>query len=173
MYIQLLALDVDGVLTDGHLTYTSEGEELKAFNTLDGLGLTALRQTGVQLAIITGRRSAIVERRAKELHIDHLHMGCGNKTQALMEICQEQGLDLKRVAYMGDDLNDLGPLSHVGLALAPANACDEAKALASYITTKVGGQGAVRQAVEYILQAEGKWEAIVDSYRNEVYEIGQ
>lgn len=105
MYIQLLVLDVDGVLTDGHLTYTSEGEELKAFNTLDGLGLTALRQTGVQLAIITGRRSAIVERRAKELHIDHLHMGCGNKTQALMDICQELDLDLKRVAYMGDDPN--------------------------------------------------------------------
>lgn len=90
-----------------------------------------------------------------------------------MDICQELDLDLKRVAYMGDDLNDLGPLSHVGLAIAPANACDEAKSLASYITTKAGGQGAVRQAVEYILQAEGKWEAIVDSYRNEVYEIGQ
>lgn len=173
MNIQLLALDVDGVLTDGGLIYGSQGQELKAFNSLDGLGLTAFRQVGGKLAIITGRQSALVEKRAKELRVDCLSMACKNKTLALQEICEHLHIPLDAVAYMGDDLNDLGPLGCVGLALAPANACDDVKLLAHYVTQKCGGHGAVREAVEYILKRENKWDAVLDSYRNETYQVGQ
>lgn len=173
MDIQLLALDVDGVLTDGKLIYGSDGQELKAFNSLDGLGLTAFRQTGGKLAIITGRQSALVEKRAKELRVDCLSMACKNKTQALKDICERLQIPLEAVAYMGDDLNDLGPLQLAGLALAPANACDDVKLLAHYVTQRPGGHGAVREVVEYILKRENKWDAVLDSYRNETYQVGQ
>lgn len=173
MNIQLLALDVDGVLTDGKLIYGSDGQELKAFNSLDGLGLTAFRQTGGKLAIITGRQSVLVERRAKELRVDCLSMACKNKTQALKDICEHLQIPLEAVAYMGDDLNDLGPLQLAGLALAPANACDDVKLLAHYVTQRPGGHGAVREVVEYILKRENKWDAVLDSYRNETYQVGQ
>ena len=173
MDIQLLALDVDGVLTDGGLHYSSTGEEMKVFNTLDGLGITALRNSGIAVAIITGRASQIVARRAQELRVDHLHMGCRNKTQALLDICQEKGISLAQVAYMGDDLNDLGPLSKVGLPLAPANACADVKERARFVTQRPGGQGAVREAVEYILKAQNRWDKVLASYENESYEVGQ
>ena len=173
MNIQWIVLDVDGVLSDGSLVYTSTGEELKSFSVKDGLGLTAARKSGIKLAIITARVSPMVERRAKELHFDALFMGHANKTEALRSLCAEHQIDLKTIAYMGDDLNDLGALQLVGLPMAPNNAVPEIKQLAKFISTVNGGQGAVREAVEYILKNQGLWETVVADYVREAHAHGQ
>ena len=173
MNIQWIVLDVDGVLSDGSLVYTSTGEELKSFSVKDGLGLTAARKSGIKLAIITARVSPMVERRAKELHFDALLMGHANKTEALRALCAEYQIDLKTIAYMGDDLNDLGALQLVGLPMAPNNAVPEVKQLAKFISTVNGGQGAVREAVEYILKNQGLWETVVADYAREIHAHGQ
>ena len=173
MNIQWIVLDVDGVLSDGSLVYTSTGEELKSFSVKDGLGLTAARKSGIKLAIITARVSPMVERRAKELHFDALFMGHANKTEALRSLCAEHQIDLKTIAYMGDDLNDLGALQLVGLPMAPNNAVPEIKQLAKFISTVNGGQGAVREAVEYILKNQGLWETVVADYAREAHAHGQ
>lgn len=173
MNIQWIVLDVDGVLSDGSLVYTSTGEELKSFSVKDGLGLTAARKSGIKLAIITARVSPMVERRAKELHFDALLMGHANKTEALRSLCAEHQIDLKTIAYMGDDLNDLGALQLVGLPMAPNNAVSEVKQLAKFISTVNGGQGAVREAVEYILKNQGLWETVVADYAREIHAHGQ
>lgn len=173
MNIQWIVLDVDGVLSDGSLVYTSSGEELKSFSVKDGLGLTAARKSGIKLAIITARISPMVERRAKELHFDELLMGHANKTEALRTLCAEHEIDLATIAYMGDDLNDLGALQIVGLPMAPNNAVPEVKQLAKFISTVNGGQGAVREAVEYILKNQGLWETVVADYAREAHAHGQ
>ena len=173
MNIQWIVLDVDGVLSDGSLVYTSSGEELKSFSVKDGLGLTAARKSGIKLGIITARISPMVERRAKELHFDVLLMGHANKTEALRALCAECQIDLKTIAYMGDDLNDLGALQLVGLPMAPNNAVPEVKQLAKFISTVNGGQGAVREAVEYILKNQGLWETVVADYVREAHAHGQ
>ena len=173
MNIQWIVLDVDGVLSDGSLVYTSTGEELKSFSVKDGLGLTAARKSGIKLGIITARVSPMVERRAKELHFDALLMGHANKTEALRSLCAEHQIDLKTIAYMGDDLNDLGALQLVGLPMAPNNAVPEVKQLAKFISTVNGGQGAVREAVEYILKNQGLWETVVADYVREAHAHGQ
>ena len=173
MNIQWIVLDVDGVLSDGSLVYTSTGEELKSFSVKDGLGLTTARKSGIKLAIITARVSPMVERRAKELHFDALLMGHANKTEALRSLCAEHQIDLKTIAYMGDDLNDLGALQLVGLPMAPNNAVPEVKQLAKFISTVNGGQGAVREAVEYILKNQGLWETVVADYAREAHAHGQ
>ena len=173
MNIQWIVLDVDGVLSDGSLVYTSTGEELKSFSVKDGLGLTTARKSGIKLAIITARVSPMVERRAKELHFDALLMGHANKTEALRSLCAEHQIDLKTIAYMGDDLNDLGALQLVGLPMAPNNAVPEVKQLAKFISTVNGGQGAVREAVEYILKNQGLWETVVADYAREIHAHGQ
>lgn len=173
MNIQWIVLDVDGVLSDGSLVYTSTGEELKSFSVKDGLGLTAARKSGIKLGIITARISPMVERRAKELHFDALLMGHANKTEALRALCAEYQIDLKTIAYMGDDLNDLGALQLVGLPMAPNNAVPEVKQLAKFISTVNGGQGAVREAVEYILKNQGLWETVVADYAREIHAHGQ
>ena len=173
MNIQWIVLDVDGVLSDGTLVYTSTGEELKFFSVKDGLGLTAARKSGIKLGIITARISPMVERRAKELHFDALLMGHANKTEALRALCAEHQIDLKTIAYMGDDLNDLGALQLVGLPMAPNNAVSEVKQLAKFISTVNGGQGAVREAVEYILKTQGLWETVVADYAREAHAHGQ
>lgn len=173
MNIQWIVIDVDGVLSDGSLVYTSTGEELKSFSVKDGLGLTAARKSGIKLGIITARISPMVERRAKELHFDALLMGHANKTEALRALCAEYQIDLKTIAYMGDDLNDLGALQLVGLPMAPNNAVPEVKQLAKFISTVNGGQGAVREAVEYILKNQGLWETVVADYAREIHAHGQ
>ncbi len=173
MKISWLVLDVDGVLTNGKLIYTSSGEEIKSFNVKDGLGLAAARQSGVKLAIITARTSPMVERRAKELHFDALQMGSGNKAQSLQRLCEERGVSLDEVAYMGDDLNDLGALSIVGLSLAPGNAVPEVKSRVDFVTTAIGGAGAVREAVEFILKKQDLWDNVIQSYLQESYIKGQ
>ena len=173
MGIRCLALDVDGVLTTGEIVYTSSGEEIKAFHAKDGLGLALAHRMRLQTAIITGRISPMVERRAKELRISHVQMGSHNKSAGLQELLYTLELEAHEVAYMGDDLNDLGIMSKVGLAMTPQDGVPEIKEVAHYICRAKGGEGAVREAVEYILKQEGLWEDVVRSYREESYQAGQ
>lgn len=173
MGIRCLVLDVDGVLTKGEITYTSSGEELKTFHAKDGMGLAIAHAMGLQTAIITGRTSSIVERRAKELKISHVQMGSHNKSAGLQVVLDILQVEPQEVAYMGDDLNDLGVMSRVGLAMTPQDGVPEIKGIAHYICQANGGEGAVREAVEYILKREGLWEEAVRKYREETYQAGQ
>ena len=173
MGIRCLVLDVDGVLTKGEITYTSSGEELKTFHAKDGMGLAIAHAMGLQTAIITGRTSPIVERRAKELKISHVQMGSHNKSAGLQVVLDTLQVAPQEVAYMGDDLNDLGVMSRIGLAMTPQVGVAEIKDIAHYICQANGGEGAVREAVEYILKREGLWEEAVRKYREESYQAGQ
>ena len=152
--IKLLALDVDGVLTDGSLNIGAEGELFKAFNARDGLGLSCLLRSGVRVAIITGRKSAIIHRRAEELGITELYEGIKDKRKILADLAAAGGLGQDEIAYMGDDLNDLPALLYAGLACAPADAAPEVIAASSFVAVNNGGRGAVREAAELILKAQ-------------------
>ena len=173
MNIKWIILDVDGVLTDGKLIYTSASEEIKEFSARDGLGLAAAHKAGISLGIITARTSPMVERRAKELKFDALLMGHANKTEALHSLCKRYSIALEHIAYMGDDLNDIGALSLVGLPMAPHNAVPEVKNLAQFVSEHDGGSGAVRDAVEYILKTQNMWDSIVKDYAVEAHNHGQ
>jgi 3-deoxy-D-manno-octulosonate 8-phosphate phosphatase (KDO 8-P phosphatase) len=162
--VQLLALDVDGVMTDGRIYYGNSGEEIKAFNIKDGLGIKLLQQAGVKVAIITGRESAIVARRAKELGIDDVVQGREDKRTALLELCQRHGLDASDCAYMGDDLPDLGAIVAAGLGMTVADACTAVTDAADWSSRYNGGAGAVREACEFILTAKGKWSALESGF---------
>lgn len=156
--IRLLALDVDGILTDGRIVYGNNGEELKAFNIKDGLGIKLLQQAGVNVAIITGRQSAIVARRAGELGIEHVIQGREDKREALEELCRLCELAPNDCAYMGDDLPDLGAINHCGLGMTVADASAEVREAALWQSQRCGGDGAVREACEFILRARGAWD---------------
>lgn len=162
--IQLLLLDVDGVLTDGSIVYGNSGAELKAFSIKDGFGIRLLRETGVEVGIITARRSEAVERRAQDLKLAHLYQGVGNKIEAFVEILAAQKLAPQQVAYMGDDWLDLPLLSRVGLAVTVADAVAEVKAIAHYVTRQDGGRGAVRELCELIIEAKGQREELLARY---------
>lgn len=162
--IRLLALDVDGVLSDGRVIYASDGSELKAFNIKDGLGVKLLQRAGVTVAIITGRRSEVVGRRAGELGITHLLEGREDKLTALRELCQHLGLDLAECAYMGDDLPDLGAIRAAGLGLTVADAVAEVREAADWCSAAVGGAGAVREACEWLLRQRGEWTATLAEF---------
>lgn len=153
--VRLLALDVDGVLTDGRIYYGNDGEELKAFNIKDGLGIKLLQSAGVEVAIITGRQSNIVARRARELGIDRVVQGREDKRDALLELCRERELQLQDCAYMGDDLPDLGAINSAGLGMTVADASAAVSRAADWRSSFNGGCGAVREACEYILSARG------------------
>lgn len=162
--IKLLLLDVDGVLTDGNLLYTSDGEESKIFNTQDGFGLRILQDAGVDVGVITARKSAMVTRRGEELRMRYLYQGAPNKLIAFQEIVKSSGLKPFEIAYMGDDWLDLVLLNRVGLAISPANGVDEVKDVAHFITEKPGGEGAVREVCNLILHAKGLYESILQKY---------
>lgn len=158
--ITLLALDVDGVLTDGRIYYGNDGEELKAFNIKDGLGIKMLQRAGITVAIITGRQSNIVNRRASELGISDIIQGREDKRSALIELCERAGKTLDECGYMGDDLPDLSAIVSAGLGLTVADASDTVINVADWQSTLPGGQGAVREACEFILNARGELAAI-------------
>ena len=158
--IRLLALDVDGVLTDGRITYSNHGEELKSFNIRDGLGIKLLQRAGVTVAIITGRSSEIVSRRATELGIEHVVQGREDKRVALEELCATLGLSLDECAYMGDDLPDLGAVRAARLGLTVADGADAVRAAADWCSSLPGGAGAVREACEALLRARDQWQAL-------------
>ena len=164
--IKLLALDVDGVLTDGSIYISPAGEVFKGFNAKDGMGISCALRSGLQIAVITGRQSPIVERRCEELGITLLQQGVKDKRLALQQMAQELGLVREEIAYMGDDLNDIPAFKASGLNFVPADASMEVLAVADIITKASGGRGAVREAITMILAAQDKWNVIVNSYLN-------
>lgn len=154
--VKLLLLDVDGVLTDGTITYTHDGGESKGFNTQDGLGLRILQDAGVEVGLITARTSEAVTRRARDLKLKYVFQGTGNKNDVYEEILAQSGLRPLQTAYMGDDWLDLQLLARVGFAAAPANAVPEVRQRVHYVTTKSGGHGAVREICDLVLDARGE-----------------
>ncbi len=163
-HIKLLALDVDGVLTDGCLYFTDDGQEQKAFNTLDGHGIKMLQSAGVQVAIITGRRTNLVAKRASDLGIEHLYQGREDKLIALQELCLQAGLEIEQTAYMGDDLPDLAAIRAAGLGMTVCSAHYFVRAHADWTSELAGGEGAVREACDFILRAQGKLEPMLQAY---------
>jgi len=166
--IELLVLDVDGVLTGGGIVYGDTGLELKVFHVRDGTGLKIWNQAGKRSAIITGRTSRVVDIRAGELGIHQVIQGADNKLAAYRQVLESAGLSPRQVCFVGDDLPDLPPLRHCGLAVAVADACPEARQAAHYVTRAGGGQGAVREAIELILRGQGSWQKVVQRYREEM-----
>jgi len=164
--IQLLLLDVDGVLTDGNLLYSGNGEESKAFNTQDGFGLRLLGEAGVAVGVITARKSEVVARRATELKMHYIYQGIANKNDAFKEVMKASGLKPYQIAYMGDDWLDLVLLQQVGLAIAPANGVREVKEIAHFVTERPGGAGAVRDACDLIIEAKNLAMELLQKYKN-------
>ncbi|NND44779.1 MAG: HAD-IIIA family hydrolase [Xanthomonadales bacterium] len=161
--IRLLALDVDGVLTDGRIYFDSEGRELKAFYTRDGLGLKALQRCGVRLAIITGRESPMVTQRARELDIEFVYQNASDKLSAYQELLRESGLEESEVCYAGDDWIDLPVLQRCGLAITVPAADEVVRERAHWVTKREGGEGAVREICDLILEAQGKTGHLLES----------
>jgi 3-deoxy-D-manno-octulosonate 8-phosphate phosphatase (KDO 8-P phosphatase) len=158
--VRLLLCDVDGVLTDGSVFITSDGE-FKQFSIQDGLGLILWRKCGFKTGWISARPSPITTRRAEELHIDFLSQEGVSKTVAAENILAQTGLNWEQVCYVGDDVVDLCLLKRAGVAVAPANAIEEVKAIAHYVTQARGGHGAVREIITMILKAQGKWTELI------------
>jgi len=164
--IRLLALDVDGVLTDGRLYFDSQGNEIKAFFTADGLGLKALQRFGVTLAIITGRVSPMVTDRAASLGIEHVYQGQEDKLSAFLELLEATGVAEEQVCYAGDDWIDMPVLQRAGLAITVPAADRAVREVAHYVTRREGGMGAVREICQLILDAQGHTPALLESFRN-------
>ena len=162
--IELLVLDVDGVLTDGQIILSGDGSEAKRFGLLDGHGIRMWQRAGLKVALLSGRESAATQRRAEQLEISYVLQGCYYKRPALEGLLGDTGVAPERVAYIGDDLPDIPPMRLVGFAVAVANAVDEVKALADYVTIQPGGQGAVRETIEYILKTSGRWQPLMERY---------
>jgi len=163
--IKLILLDVDGVLTDGRLYYGNNGEELKAFDIQDGLGIKLLQKAGIDVGIITGRSSKLLTRRTEELGIELVVQGREDKLNALNEILEGRAIELEEIAFVGDDLPDLAVIRRVGLGITPANGNHIVASQALWQTKKGGGQGAVREVAELILNAQGKLEALLAPYQ--------
>lgn len=152
--IRLIAFDVDGVMTDGSLFFGDDGQEYKAFNSLDGHGLKMLKASGVELAIITGRTSRVVELRARNLGITHIHQGSENKLATYHELLAQLGLTAEATAFMGDDVVDLPVMRRCGLSISVPDAPALVKQYAHFVTQRGGGRGAVREACELIMSAQ-------------------
>lgn len=163
-HIKLLILDVDGVLTDRKIYFSDSGGEYKAFNSLDGFGIKMLQSTGVQVGIITARFSSIVKRRMDELGVSQVYQGQQDKRQAFHEMMETLNLTAQQVAYLGDDLPDLPLILQSGLGMAVADAAPYVRLHADYLTQAAGGQGAVREVCELIMQAQGTLAQVCDQY---------
>ena len=162
--VQLLLLDVDGVLTDGTITYGPDGVETKSFNIKDGLGIRLLKKAGVETGLITARTSAAVTRRAQDLALVHVYQGVKNKVAVFAQLSNELKLPPEAVAYMGDDWLDLPLLTKVGFAATVADAAYEVRQLVHYVTGRPGGKGAVREVCDLILEAKGLQQALLARY---------
>lgn len=163
-HIKMLVLDVDGVLTDGSLYLTDAGEEMKAFNSKDGHGIKLCMRAGIEVAIITGRTSPALEHRTRELGITRVTQNAKDKRTALLELAQSSGIEPEQMAYMGDDVVDLPAMSLCGVSLAPADAMDLVRERADFVTTRGGGRGAVREAIEIILKRLGLYAQVMERY---------
>ena len=162
--IRAVICDVDGVLTDGSIYLGSDGQELKAFNAWDGAGIKYLLRSGIEVALLTGRHSEVVDRRAAELGIEHVRQGAKLKGPACDELLADLGIGEAEACYIGDDLVDIPVLRRVGYAVAVADARPEVRAIADYVTEAPGGRGAVRELAERLLKAQGRWPDIVRRY---------
>jgi len=162
--IKMLALDVDGVLTDGALVINADGSESKSFNSLDGHGIRMWQRAGLKVALISGRASVPTELRAEQLQIEYVFQDCHYKLPVLEQIAGQLGLLPENIAFVGDDLTDMPVIRYVGFGVAVANAVDEVKQCADYVTTRPGGSGAVREVIEYILKNSGMWQELMKRY---------
>ena len=162
--IELILSDVDGVMTDGRLVYDNQGIETKRFHVRDGMGVRLWQKAGHRFGIITLRSSQIVRSRAAELDLEIVRQGAGDKLATLYSILDEVGVKAERTCYIGDDLPDLPVIRKVGLGVAVADACEEVRSSARYVTQTPGGLGAVRETVEMILKAQMRWEDLIRAY---------
>lgn len=162
--IKLLILDCDGVLTDGRIIMLPDGDETKAFDVKDGHAMVMAQRAGLRIAIISGRKSSVVQARAKELGVAHLHEMAWVKTEPYEAILAEEGLSDDEVCYVGDDVVDIPLLRRAGLAVSVADAVEEAKQYSHFVTTRAGGRGAVREVIEIILKAQNKWDEALARY---------
>ncbi len=162
--IRLLILDIDGVMTDGRIILDNEGNEFKAFHVRDGHGIKMLIRAGFQVAIISGRQSKVVERRARELGITDVYQKCHSKTAALDHLSRKYGIADSEVAYVGDDIVDIPILRRVGLPIVVGDATEETKKFAAMITKRPGGRGGVREVCDFLLGAKGLWESLTEEY---------
>lgn len=162
--ICLVLMDCDGVLTDGQIILLPDGEEIKNFNVLDGQGITLAKKAGLKVGIISGRRSKVLSRRAKEGNYDFLFDKVKDKLLIYKALLEETKLTDSQVAFIGDDLGDLSIMRRVGLAIAVKTAVKEIKAVAHLVTKRKGGKGAVREAIEFILKAQGRWEEVIGKF---------
>ncbi|HXU40122.1 MAG TPA: HAD family hydrolase [Blastocatellia bacterium] len=162
--IRLLILDCDGVLTDGRIIMLPGGDETKAFDVKDGHAMVMAQRAGLPIAIISGRKSSVVQARAKELGVAHLHEMAWVKTEPYDKVLAEEGLSDEEVCYVGDDVVDIPLLRRAGLAVAVADAVEEAKQYSHFVTKRAGGRGAVREVIEIILKAQDKWAEALARY---------
>ena len=165
--IKILVLDVDGTLTDGKIYVDDKDNSFKAFNVKDGFALVNWLKLGGEVAILTGKKSNIVKRRAKELGIKYIIQGSKNKKQDLKNLLKELNITFENVAYMGDDLNDLGVMKSVGFSACPKDSVQEVLEITNFISSKNGGDGAVREFLEHIMKKNGMWKKILEKYSNE------
>ena len=165
MSIVLVVLDVDGTMTDSHITYSEQGDEIKSFNVKDGLAIASWRKLGKQVAIITGRSSSIVARRAKELHIEHFYQGIDNKKEVLESLLEKLDLTMENVAAIGDDLNDLQMLKAAEVSFVPRDASAYVDKVATVVLTRKGGDGAVREMIEHLILKEGLEEKYLELWQ--------
>jgi 3-deoxy-D-manno-octulosonate 8-phosphate phosphatase (KDO 8-P phosphatase) len=162
--IRLIVSDIDGVWTDGKIIYVGDRSEIKEFNVRDGLGVKLAQKVGIRVALLTSRRSPALERRAHELGITEVRQGAANKVEELHSIAQTFGVELDQIAYIGDDLPDLGPMARAAISAAPADAAPEVLAAATWKLSANGGRGAFRELVERLLRERGDWEAILKEF---------
>ncbi|MCK5256479.1 MAG: HAD-IIIA family hydrolase [Deltaproteobacteria bacterium] len=163
--IKLLILDVDGVLTDGKIIYNDRGEEIKAFDVKDGHGIKLLMRSGMEIALITGRKSEVVLHRARDLGIEQVYQKVTNKMEVYEKILNDKKLEDENVGFVGDDLVDIPVLKRVGFSAAVLDAVSEVKEIADYIASKKGGGGAVREICELLLKAQNKWKGVTERYQ--------
>lgn len=162
--IEMLVMDVDGVLTDGTLVINGDGTESKSFNSLDGHGIRMWQRIGLKVALISGRASEPTKLRAEQLQIEYVFQDCHNKLPVFKELLDQVGLSPDKVAYIGDDLTDLPVIRHAGFGVTVANAVHEVKKYADYVTSCPGGSGAVREVIEYILKESNRWQQLMARY---------
>jgi len=162
--IRMILLDVDGVFTDGKLYLGNGGEELRAFYVRDGLAIRMGQAAGLTFGIVSGRDSELVERRARELEIEQIHQGIHAKGECLDRIAAESGLNAAQICFVGDDLIDVPALRRAGLAVCPSDGCEETRKFAHYICKNKGGHGAIREVVDLILHASGRWETAMKRF---------
>lgn len=163
--IKVLLLDVDGVLTPGHVYIGPDGNEMQIFSVYDGYGIKLWRRAGFKVGFVSGRKSGAVMHRAQKLGIDFLHLDSSDKLAVCEEIAKKEGIKTEAIAFIGDDLQDLPILRKAGFAIAVNNAMPEVKKAVHYITRKNGGAGAVREAIEYMLKSKGIWDKFVEDER--------